>query len=208
MKKLFALIALLIIAVVFMAQSPSNGWPKLGAIYNNSTLGKAGFIDAPVGFINGLCTSTSTTAATLSLVGLGGNGLTCTNAWATGIGWVSSSTWTIKNLQVNLGTTKNANSYTFTIWQQACTTLTSGACTAWSAAAATAITCSVTASGTGPQQCTDTTHSITYAIGDIISMKWASVASDSVGNVNLTLEVHELETRDPTARIWRRGTRG
>jgi len=179
---------------VKMAAACSSG-------YHISSIGAGGELtcsqDATTGgsgvnFITGGCGGTaSTSAQTLGLPNLGAGFSSCSSAtWATSnAGWLSTGARTVSKLHVNMGTTKNGNSYTFTLWDAPCTTVAGGVCTVYGSPAATALTCTISATGGGPFSCSDTTHNVSVAEFDTLTVKWATVASDSAGSVSLTMEV-------------------
>jgi hypothetical protein len=148
-----------------------------------------------VSYITGWCAGTSsTTAQTLGLPNLGTTGYTsCASAaWSSlGPGWQSTGTHTVSKLHVYMGTTKSGNSYTFTIWNMPCTTVSGGACTVYGSPAATSLACTISATSGGPFSCSDTNaaHNISVAEFDQLTVKWATVASDNASVVSLSMEV-------------------
>lgn len=186
------------------AASTTLGGVKMAAAcsagYHISSIGTGGELtcsqDATTGgsgkaYITGICYTTLSTAKTLGLFGLGGGAASCASAdWSSlNPGWTSTSAVTASKLHVNMMTSATGKTYTFTVWNAACTTVAGGACTAYGAAAATALTCTVTGYSSGSASCSDTTHSVSVAEFDMLSVKWATVASDNAGYVSLTMEV-------------------
>lgn len=139
--------------------------------------------------IRGQCAATQTAAATNSLFGLGGNSTGCGATWSAGAGWPSTGSYTIQKLHAVMGTSKNGNSYPFTIWKQACSSIVNGACTNYAAEVATTLTCTATGVSAGNiATCSDTTHGFTVGEFDLVTLKWTTVASDSVANVTVAVE--------------------
>lgn len=117
------------------------------------------------------CTGVATASQTLGLYGTGPNEITtaCTST-TIGSGEVMNSPRTLQNLFVKAGTGGvNASSGVFTVLKNG---------------GPTTITCTM---GTGTF-CADSTHIVTVAAGDLISLQFTTQAADTLANVKAQVE--------------------
>lgn len=119
----------------------------------------------PVAFAS--CAGTATSSTTLSFPTLGGNSFNCTSGVVNGTdGMVMTSSGSVSGLTVKCGTTGvNASSGAFGIYKNGTIT-------------AVALTYGNPTAGTLVQ---DTTHSATYAAGDMITIRFTTQASETLG---------------------------
>jgi hypothetical protein len=117
--------------------------------------------------IDNFCTGTSGSAETEYL-----NGAACSGATTLTATRVMVSPGTLYNLQVysSAAVTGGTSKDVLTVYKNG---------------SATALTCTVAASGT---TCSDTTHSVATLAGDVIAFKWVSATSDTAANVSASVE--------------------
>jgi hypothetical protein len=122
--------------------------------------------------IKGVCTGTASAASTLGLYGTGSNvtASTCTST-TLGAGKIMTSAGTLQSLIVTAGTGGvNASSGVFTVLKNGSTTT---------------MTCTT---GTATS-CSDTTHTVAYAAGDLISIQFTTQAAETLANIKATVVV-------------------
>lgn len=119
--------------------------------------------------LQGSCTGTATSSATLGLLGLGTQAIgTCTST-VTSVGPVMSHAGVIKTLTVAAGTGGfNSSSGVFTVLKNG---------------SATTLTCTTGVA----TSCTDITHSATFVAGDIISLSFTTQATETLANVKASV---------------------
>jgi hypothetical protein len=117
--------------------------------------------------ISAFCTGTAGSAETEYL-----NSAACSGA----------TTLTATQVQVSPGTLYGLNVYSSAV-------VVGGAgkdvATVYKNGTATAITCTIAAAGT---TCSDLTHSVATAAGDVIAVKWVTATSDTAANVSASIE--------------------
>lgn len=126
---------------------------------------------------NSFCGGTATSSTTLSPWGFGGGSVNCTSTSSRSNGMVMTQSGTMSNLTVRCANTGvNSSSGVFTINE------THSGSTAFSATALT-VTYGTTTVDTAVQ---DTTHTATYVAGDVITVRFTTQASETLGNCNIS----------------------
>ena len=119
--------------------------------------------------LNGACSGTATSSATLGLYGLGEAAATTCTSTTVNLGVPLSRSGTLYDLNIT-ATHAGVNA-------------SSGVVTVLKNGSATTLTCTV---GTGTA-CADTTHSVAYAVGDIISVQFTTQTSEVLAGVKATV---------------------
>lgn len=118
--------------------------------------------------LNGSCTGTVTSAATVGLYNAGQNAATTCTSTTVNLGRIMGSAGTLEGLVCNAGTGGNQTA-------DACKVLKNGV--------ATTLTCSLN----GVTFCTDNSHTTAYAYGDNISIEVVAGTSTTLANVTASV---------------------
>lgn len=130
-------------------------------IFTGGTMGWSGQA------VRAFCTGTAGSAETEYL-----NGAACSSATTATARQVISAPGTLANLRVfsSAGATGGTNKDVITVYKNG---------------SSTALTCTIAASGTA---CSDVTHSVAVAAGDVITFQFVSATSDTAANVSASVE--------------------
>jgi len=104
------------------------------------------------------------------------NGAACGSATTATFGFVVPISGELANLRVSAGTAVTGGSS-----KDVLTVMKNGS--------ATAITCTIAASGTS---CSDLAHGVSVAAGDVITFRWVTATSDSGANIRASVGIYSL----------------